>query len=115
MSRQIYKYPLPAPGKVTTFVISAAAVPVHVGYQNGAPMVWVETETDDLRPVEWTFTTIGTGWDIPQGAAHVGTLVDTAGYVWHYYQNHKAPEVGILVPDPTEAAAAYEKVLGVPR
>lgn len=67
------------------FTLSALAVPVHVGLQGDAPMVWVETETDDLTPVQWWFGCYGTGWDIPQEAKHMGTLVDPAGFVWHYY------------------------------
>lgn len=47
------------------------------------PAVWAEV--DPLQPaVEHRFAVYGTGWEIPELASYVGSMVNGA-YVWHLY------------------------------
>lgn len=84
MMRKVFKYPLPPLGGALNHQVPEVGKPVHVDVQNGVPTVWVEVETT-APLVYWTFLSIGTGWEVPPGGQHIGTLIDGAGFVWHHY------------------------------
>lgn len=82
--RTIWKYPLPKPGQSIAIAMPAAARFIHVALQGGAAMLWVEVlaETKAFHRKFWCF---GTGWEIPDGLTHIGTVIDAGGFVWHFY------------------------------
>lgn len=89
MSKQVHKFPLPTPGARNSFQIALSRF-VHVGYQNGQPMVWVEVIDRPRKRVIVDIHCFGTGWDIPDSFEYIGTLIDPAGFVWHYYRGASA-------------------------
>lgn len=83
--RTIHKYPF---GVAHTFSVPlpVAHEVVHVDMQGDAqPTMWVEVDTStDTIPFE--FHVVGTGHQVPNGTAHVGT-VQMDVFVWHLYEN----------------------------
>lgn len=66
---------------------------VHVGSMfpatgfDDAPVVWIE-HTPDGPPTELRLTVYGTGFYIPDGRTHVGSVcLPHSGLVWHVYQD----------------------------
>lgn len=85
MSRVIYHYPMPEPdGKRHTVPLTRYAKIVHVGLRHGIPTFWVEVEKGEpTRSVK--VVVVGTGWDVPEGVNHQGTVITPEGLVWHLY------------------------------
>lgn len=81
--KQIHKYRLPMPNQSITLEIQSHKI-VYVDMQHGEPMVWLEFNSQ-LAPGKITIRCVGTGWDIPDHCKHIGTIIDAAGFVWHYY------------------------------
>lgn len=88
--KKIYKYRLPMDGHVIDiddYVVEF----LHVGTQNGVPMVWAVVDPEEegnCEVVAW-----GTGWDLPNevynNCDYIGTCEDGYGYVWHYFARFK--------------------------
>lgn len=81
--RVVYKYPLmdnvvtmPEGAKIISFARNGR--PPHM------PCLWAEVEPAN-PPVQRTFTVVGTGDPIPDGAKHIGTLHEDC-MVWHLYE-----------------------------
>lgn len=85
--KKIYKYALPLDGKsiqVSDYIIEW----LKVGMQNGWPYIWavIDAEREGMMTeiVAW-----GTGWILPDDVYYdtdyLGTAIDGAGYVWHYF------------------------------
>lgn len=84
--RAVLKYTLPTPGKSFSLGVPVSFKPLHVGLQDGYAMVWAEVDRHDLLVKDMNFFAVGTGWQVPDEAQHIGTIVDAAaGFVWHYY------------------------------
>lgn len=91
--RQIWKYEMPEPGGSLPYQFPLRSKPVHIAEQAGKIMLWCEVVPPDSdvdnhlyrtsEPV--TFYTFGTGWGIPHGLEHLGTVVDGMDMVWHVY------------------------------
>lgn len=63
---------------------------VHVGMNPAGfgllPAVWVEYEPDGREQHETLHLTfIGTGQPVPVDGRHVGSVITSAGLVWHMY------------------------------
>lgn len=85
--RTVYKYDLPAPGKMLGVPVGADFKPLCIMMQNGEPRLWAEVERDGATRVVDIYC-IGTGWDVPDDAdglaRYLGSVVAGA-FVWHYY------------------------------
>lgn len=83
MTRQVWKFGAPNPGRILPIHLPAGAVPLSVGMQHGG--IWWWAEVDPSAPTEMLHVhTVGTGWDIPDGATWVG-MVQDGDFVWHVY------------------------------
>ncbi len=97
--KAIYKYKLPAPGETAVVEIPEWAEFIHVntdGSGDNHPYLWAIVDTAS-RKTPRTFTTIGTGWEIPPRLypdailpyVYIGTIHSTLGpgsFVWHVFQ-----------------------------
>lgn len=57
---------------------------LHVAFQGDKLCIWVEVDTDDDAHLNH-FHVVGTGFSVPEGGAHIGSVVEDP-YVWHVYQ-----------------------------
>lgn len=83
----IHKNVLPPPGGFMSYrmVRISDKIPiVHIGTQHGHSHFWFETLGHEPPNGNLLIQCIGTGWTIPIGFEHVGTIV-THQFVWHYY------------------------------
>lgn len=89
MTRTVWKYEL-SPGQ-TAFAVPVGSRIVAVDRwtpESDGPAVWVERERDDGPDTQWTrflLWTIGTGHDVPDGAAHIGSAW-CGPFMWHVYE-----------------------------
>lgn len=60
------------------------AKPLHFGEHNGELCLWVEVEHSGQFESR-VFEMFAMGYEIPQGATHIGS-VQHNGYVWHLYE-----------------------------
>lgn len=87
MNRQVWKHPLvltETPQKIA--LRGAEAGIVHFAVGTGGFHVWAEEEPESPEEQTRTVVIVGTGWDIPEGYAHRGTILD-GPYVWHLYEH----------------------------
>lgn len=84
--RTIYKYKLPRDGQSITIEEYILEV-LHIGTQDGWPMLWAVVDTDKYQETE--VVAWGTGWPLPDDVYfetdYWGTVEDDAGYIWHYF------------------------------
>lgn len=84
--RTIYKYQLPRDGCVIE-INEYVEEFLHVGTQNGVPMLWAVVDPDRVGKCE--VVAWGTGWDLPNevwlDCEYIGTCGDAYGYIWHYF------------------------------
>lgn len=82
--RRIYKYPIEH--GVCTIELPFRARVVHVGHQNGDPMIWAEVDPENVAlPDRRCFVHVGTGRDVQQGDEYVGSYQEGA-FVWHVFE-----------------------------
>lgn len=85
--RKIYKYQLGVEGTVVTLKGHFKKF-LNVKYQPGVgPVIWAEVD-DDYPEVERKIAAWGTGWPVSDQMRdweYLGSEIDAAGYVWHYY------------------------------
>ena len=88
--RTVWKHILQI-GETTTIGATLCPSVNHVGVDpaGGGLAVWVDhyTETPPLvlfAPVVMKFHVVGTGWEVPDRARHVGSVV-AGQFVWHVY------------------------------
>ena len=88
MSRVIWKAALLPVNGIATIHTDVNAKPLTVQLQNGARMIWFETERAPLKTADRQFYVLPTGMaDIPDDAGnYLGTVQDAEGYVWHIYE-----------------------------
>lgn len=83
--RKVFKYRLNGSGAITEVDAASLSDPVLVAEQRGEPHIWLEafsTVTFKRR-----FLVVGTGWDIPEQAKHVGSyLAHDRAFIWHVYE-----------------------------
>lgn len=90
--KRILKYRLPRDGEV--FCISANVWKwLEVHEQDGWPHIWAIVD-DEGQEREYEIVAWGTGWDWPEEmnwTSYLGTCIDFAGYVWHYFMQETTP------------------------
>lgn len=80
----VHKIPLQVGTRVSVSLPLGTKL-VHCDNQFGQPMLWVE-KPQGPQPVEMRhFEVFGTGWDIPDDARHLGTVIQ-GKWVWHCYE-----------------------------
>lgn len=83
---KVFKYRLKDPGEITEIVARAELSPVMVAEQRQQAHIWLEVAPG--WPVRTRrFIVLGTGWDIPGTAKHVGSYQSAGGmFIWHVYE-----------------------------
>lgn len=86
MARYIYKYAIPLHGPAQ-FLLDEGVEILHVGmqydpqYLEDVVVFWAYC-TDGAPTAPRSFKIVGTGWEVPKGAIHRGT-VQQGQFVWH--------------------------------
>lgn len=86
--RRMLKFPVQNSGLID---FPSACTFRYVGVQNRKPVIWSECTVPESGP--WSFIgreilLIGTGQNIPDGTAYIGT-VHIDEFIWHIYENRK--------------------------
>jgi len=63
---------------------------VHFAQQSEGMFIWCEKDKEKLRSRNIEVLIVGTGWDYEPEWAHVQSLIDKAGYVWHLLESVEA-------------------------
>jgi hypothetical protein len=80
--RTIWKYPLPASGRVS---MPAGSLIRTIQMQGDAITLWAEVDREALS-VERVFLVAGTGSSIPEQIVNYVGTVQQPPYVWHVYE-----------------------------
>jgi hypothetical protein len=85
----VHKYPLTIAAD-TVVELPSSAIVLHVGQQNGVPMMWVRKDYESSPDLcDRTFSCMGTGWSMVEVDSiyydHIGT-VQIGDFVWHYFE-----------------------------
>jgi hypothetical protein len=83
ITRQVWKFDAPKPGIILPAHVPLGAKPLYADLQHGEIVWWAEVDPE-APTLRVDVITVGTGWDIPESAKHVGTVLDGA-FVWHVY------------------------------
>jgi hypothetical protein len=88
----IHKYPLSI-GSSVELDLPVGSQVLHLGHQDGVPMVWIRVPVDvGLSSEDRTFVCMGTGWSMAEDASqhhyHIGT-VQIESMVWHFFERLK--------------------------
>lgn len=86
---QVFKYIAPDPNQTAVIPMPVGSNIVHFSEQNGMFYFWAVVYPEENR-VTRTFTTVGTGYDFPNGSAHRGTLLEGTG-AWHLIELDPKP------------------------
>lgn len=80
----MWKYPLRLADGPQSLQMPGGAIPLHVEMQDGAPTFWAYLDSEN--PLEQRlFIVLGTGYEIPMDAIHIGTCMDRC-FVWHIFE-----------------------------
>lgn len=86
---KVFKYPIDVANTFTMLLPLGAQI-LHVDAQNNLPCLWalVDPVNDDPANLERrTFHIVGTGHEVPEGVAHVGTFLLYGGdFVGHLFE-----------------------------
>ena len=84
----IYKYPFPRVFPPASFKLTmpVGAVIIEFANQDGRPCIWAQLDHDELEDEERSFTLVGTGRAIPDGATYIGTIHIPGPLVWHLFE-----------------------------
>ena len=83
--RKVFKYRLNGPGTITEIDAASLNAPVLVAEQREEPHIWLEALPSVT--LKRRFLIVGTGWDIPEQAKHVGSYQSVGGvFIWHVYE-----------------------------
>jgi len=86
MNGRIFKYKISSSTSLQTEVPMREDAAIRaVGMQGHEICVWAETPSGDPFTVTRTFRVIGTGFDVPDPGAYIGTVFD-GPFVWHVYE-----------------------------
>jgi hypothetical protein len=81
----MYRHQVGVDGPVEIGLTGDPVAVAALGYSSGIEF-WAEHD-DSRMPVARTFTIVGTGHRIPEGATYAGTAPRTPeGLVWHLYE-----------------------------
>lgn len=90
--KRIFKYRLPRDGEVLTINANVWKW-LDIHEQNGWPHIWAIVD-DEGQEREYEIVAWGTGWEWPDEmnwTSYLGTCMDFAGYVWHYFMQETTP------------------------
>lgn len=100
--KRILKYKLPVDGNMIT--INAHVIKwLDIKTQDGWPHIWAIVD-DEAYPSDYEIVAWGTGWEYPSElntCKYMGTAIDAAGYVWHYFMQPVVYATGTTVIDET--------------
>jgi hypothetical protein len=89
---RVYKYTMPGPGETLTVKLPQFSELLHVAVQLDPPpriVLWALVDPDAPEH-EFEFMTVGTGWEVPENASHVGTVLHQE-LVWHLFMMREEP------------------------
>lgn len=85
--QKIFKYQLGVNGE-SVIIDSKVKEFLHVDSQDGWPMVWALIDSE-IENTKYEILSVGTGWIVPDivtyESKYLGTVIDGAGFVWHYF------------------------------
>lgn len=85
--RQVHKYHLRS-WTSHEIQLPVGAKIVHVGDKDEGIHIWVEVDVNQTCMESRIFSVFGTGHSIEDDdLQHIGTVVESGGYVWHIYEN----------------------------
>ena len=90
--KKIFKYKLPRDGEVIRIHANVWKW-LDIHEQNGWPHIWAIVD-DEGQEREYEIVAWGTGWEWPEEmnwTSYLGTCIDFAGYVWHYFMQETTP------------------------
>lgn len=90
--KRILKYKLPRDGEVVHIHANVWKW-LDIHEQNGWPHIWAIVD-DEGQEREYEIVAWGTGWEWPEEmnyTSYLGTAMDFAGYVWHYFMQEATP------------------------
>ena len=90
--KKIFKYKLPRDGEVITITANIWKW-LEIHEQDGWPHIWAIVD-DEGQEREYEIVAWGTGWEWPEEmnyTSYLGTAMDFAGYVWHYFMQETTP------------------------
>lgn len=90
--KRILKYKLPRDGEVIRIHANVWKW-LDIHEQNGWPHIWAIVD-DEGQEREYEIVAWGTGWEWPEEmnwTSYLGTCIDFAGYVWHYFMQETTP------------------------
>lgn len=90
--KKIFKYKLPRDGEVVRIKANVWKW-LEIHEQNGWPHIWAIVD-DEGQEREYEIVAWGTGWEWPEEmnyTSYLGTAMDFAGYVWHYFMQETTP------------------------
>ena len=90
--KKIFKYRLPRDGEVIHINANVWKW-LDIHEQNGWPHIWAIVD-DEGQEREYEIVAWGTGWEWPEEmnwTSYLGTCMDFAGYVWHYFMQETTP------------------------
>lgn len=104
----IYKYPITKEEGIVE--IPSSAKLLKIDYDGDRQIcAWALIDSEDTNMVEHKFHIFGTGWDLGDylnkdyDLAHLATLRDMLGYIWHVFEEIPKVEISqrplILTPD----------------
>jgi hypothetical protein len=82
--KRMFRYEVPVDDR--THAIQTTSAPQHIGCREvGVVEFWAEHD-DTAEPFSSRYTVVGTGHQVPEGAAYLGTAPHESGLVWHLYR-----------------------------
>ena len=84
--RQVWKFPI---NDADFIEVPEGGRVVHVALQEHSKQicVWIEVDPSTTEIRQRRFRVYGTGWDVPDDAHHVGSILVSGGaLVWHVYE-----------------------------
>lgn len=90
--KRILKYKLPRDGEVVHIHANVWKW-LDIHKQNGWPHIWAIVD-DEGQEREYEIVAWGTGQEWPEEmnwTSYLGTCIDFAGYVWHYFMQESTP------------------------
>lgn len=90
--KRILKYRLPRDGEVIRINANVWKW-LEIHEQDGWPHIWAIVD-EEGQEREYEIVAWGTGWEWPEEmnwTSYLGTCMDFAGYVWHYFMQETTP------------------------
>lgn len=88
--KKVYKYSIaPSPDPIKVMLPRGAQI-LHLDEDGfGRLCYWALVDPEEKEEEEVYLYCIGTGWEVDIDFLYVGSVVTTAGYVWHLFKKEK--------------------------